>query len=154
MTHLPDRHAAALERFLDGAPDVAWALTGSTSFALQGLPLEPDDVDVQTDEAGVRAIEDALSDHVTEPVEYVESERMRSYLGALELEGVEVELIGELRKRDDDGGWADPVDVTDHREFVEWRGDEVPVLSLEYEAEAYGQLGREARAALLREHVD
>ena len=154
MNRLADRHAAALERFLAGVPDVDWALTGSTSFALQGVPLEPDDLDVQTDATGVRVIEDSFSEYVTDPVEYVESERMRSYLGALELDGVEVELIGELQKREDEGGWEDPVDVTDHREFVEWRGDEVPVLSLEYEAAAYERLGRDERAALLRAHVD
>lgn len=33
----------------DGEEDFAWALTGSLSFALRGVPLEPDDVDVQTD---------------------------------------------------------------------------------------------------------
>lgn len=154
MDRLTDRHAAALERFLAGVPDVDWALTGSTSFALQGVPLEPDDVDVQADAAGVRAMEDAFSEHVTDPVEFVESDRMRSYLGALELAGVEVELVGDLRKRDDEDEWEPPVDVTDHREFVAWRGYEVPVLSLDYEAEAYERLGRGERAALLREHVD
>lgn len=154
MDRLPERHATALERFLAGVPDVDWALTGSTSFALQDVPLDPDDIDGQTDERGVRAVEDAFSEHVTDSVEYVESEAMQSYLGALELDGVEVELIGELQKRDDDGGWADPVDVPDHREFVGWRGHEVLVLSLEYEAEAYERLGRDDRAAMLRDHVD
>jgi hypothetical protein len=154
MTHLADRHAAALERFLEGVPDVDWALTGSTSFALQSVPVEPDDVDVQTDGAGVRAIEESFSDAVAESIEYGDSDRMRSYLGALELEAVEVELVGELRKRDADGGWDKPVDVIDHREYIDWRDYEVPVLSLEYEATAYERLGREERAALLREHAD
>jgi hypothetical protein len=34
---------------LDG---LDWALTGSTSFALRGVPVEPDDVDVRTTERG------------------------------------------------------------------------------------------------------
>lgn len=154
MNRLPDRHAAALERLLAGVPDVDWTLTGSTSFALRGDPLEPDDVEVQTDAAGARAIEDSFSEHVTEPVEYVESERMRSYLGALELDGVEVELIGELRKRDADGAWEEPVDVTDHREFVEWRGTRCRCCRSSRELRRTNGLAGRSWAALLRAHVD
>ena len=34
---------------------VNWVLTGSLAFALQGLPVEPRDVDVQTDQVGALA---------------------------------------------------------------------------------------------------
>ncbi|MFC6233223.1 nucleotidyltransferase domain-containing protein, partial [Paenibacillus allorhizosphaerae] len=36
---------------------INWALTGSTSFALQGLPYEPGDIDIQTDQQGAYEIE-------------------------------------------------------------------------------------------------
>jgi hypothetical protein len=134
-------------------PDVDWALTGSMSFALQGVPVDPSDVDVQTDEPGARAIQAAFPDRVVDPVEYVESERIRSYLGRLEVAAVDVEIIGALRKRREDGTWELPVDVTRHRRFVTWRDREVPVLSLSYEADAYERLGRTERAAPLREHT-
>ncbi len=150
---LNDPHAAALDTFLQDVPDVEWALTGSVGFALQGVPVEPGDVDVQTDRAGAVAIERAFEDHVVESVAHVESDRMRSYLGRLELSSVDVEVIGAVQKRRGDGTWEDPVDVTTHREYVTWRGHDVPVLSLAYEAEAYERLGRTERSAMLREYA-
>jgi len=31
---------------------INWVVTGSFSFALQGLPVEPNDIDIQTDKEG------------------------------------------------------------------------------------------------------
>ncbi|MDY6818993.1 MAG: hypothetical protein SVG88_10065 [Halobacteriales archaeon] len=134
-------------------PAVDWALTGSTSFALQGVPIDPGDIDVQTGVAGVTTIGRVFADSVTDPITWTRSERMGSYLGALTIEGYTVEVIGALRKRRADGTWDRPVDVTDHREYVTVHSIEVPVLSLAYEARAYDRLGRTERAQLLREHA-
>lgn len=149
---IDDRHAAALETLLEGVPDVEWALTGSTGFALQGVPADPGDIDVQTDRSGAYAIERAFDDSVVDPVEHVERSRMQSHLGRLDLSGVTVDIMGSVRKRREDGTWDEPVDVVDHREFVNWQGYRVPVLSLAYEADAYDRLGRPERAAQLREY--
>jgi len=133
--------------------DLAWALTGSASFALQGVPVDPDDVDLQTTARGASAVESLFSDAVVDPVSLRESDRLRSQFGALSLFGVRVELMGDLQKRRPDGSWESPVDVTDHRRFETVDGVRVPVLSLEYEARAYERLGREERAALLRRYA-
>ena len=117
------------------------------SFALQGVPVDPSDVDVQTDEPGARAIQAAFPDRVVDPVEYVESERIRSYLGR--------------RRRDNRG----PAEATRGRDLGATRRRHPPpavrdlarprgaVLSLSYEADAYERLGRTERAAPLREHT-
>lgn len=137
----------------DGEEDFAWALTGSLSFALRGVPLEPDDVDVQTTEVGAYALERRLAERVVEPVSFEESESIRSHFGALEVGGVRVEVMGDLQKRVD-GRWERPVDVTAHRRWISVEDTEIPVLSLAYEAEAYDDLGRDERAALLREYAE
>lgn len=145
----------ALEQLRTGlvGTGVDWALTGSTSFALQGVPVEPADIDVQTTAAGAYAIADRFSEHIVRPVAYSESETIRSHFGALELNGVPVEVMGAVQKRREDGTWEPPVDITAHREVVDVRGCRLPVLSLAYEARAYERLGRTDRAALLREHA-
>lgn len=153
---LPAAHAdaaRALTRQLArlGEP---WALTGSTSFALQGVPVEPDDIDVQTTEAGARAAETLLGEAVTEAVERVESERIRSSLGAARIGGVSVELIGGVKKRRADGSWTDPPPIGELRRTVALGEHTVPVLPLAYEARAYDRLDREERAVLLRERAE
>ena len=39
-----------------------WAVTGSLGFALQGVPVEPNDIDIQTDEKGAYKIERHFSE--------------------------------------------------------------------------------------------
>jgi hypothetical protein len=134
--------------------DIHWALTGSFSFALQGVPVEPHDIDVQTDEAGAYAIERLFREHVVQPVAYWASEHMRSHFGVLEIAGVTVEIMGEIQKRLADGTWEEPVNVEQYRRFVNIENMQVPVLSLEYEYQAYSIMGRLEKARLLREWLD
>lgn len=156
MAALPDEIADALEYLLDHLDGTAieWALTGSTSFALQGVPMEPHDIDVQTTESGAYAIQEHCSAVVVDPVTFTESPSIRSHFGTLEIGGATVEIMGDLQKRLDDGTWEPPVHIAAHRTWVTFRDHDVPVLTLAYEAEAYDQLDRTERAAVLRQHVD
>lgn len=137
---------------LDGT-EIVWALTGSLGHALQGVPLEAHDVDVQTDERGAYSIEDRLAGFVVRAVGLSSTDRIRSHFGAFSVGGVVVEVMGALQKRLPDGSWEPPVDVVSHRKYVTAAGRSVPVLDLAYEADAYEILGRTDRAALLRRHV-
>lgn len=133
--------------------EVNWVLTGSLSFALQGLPLEPHDIDIQTDEKGAYEIERRFASQVSRNVMYSAGERMRSHFGALLIDGIEVEIMGDIQKRLEDGTWEAPVDPGSHKRFVHFEGMQVPVLSLEYEAQAYQKMGRLERAEMLRRFV-
>lgn len=156
MTSLQESHRAAVKRLAKriAEHDILWALTGSTSFVLQGVSLSPNDIDVQTTEEGAYAIEDLFEEHVTDPVTFSKAESIRSHFGAFDLEGVRVEVMGDLQKRSEDGTWGVPPDLTEHKRTVDLDGTKIPVLSLEYEAEAYEQVGRTERADLLREHAE
>ena len=131
-----------------------WAVSGSLGMVLQGMDLPVHDIDIQTDEDGAYEIERRLADFVVKPVLFKGSDRMRSRLGKLAIDGVQVEVMGAIQKRLPDGSWEPPVLVADHRRWVELKDLKVPVLSLEYEAEAYQLMGREDRAALIRRWLE
>lgn len=137
---------AALELILSRLEgrDVNWALTGSMSFALQGVPVAVDDIDIQTDQAGAYELERCLAEFVQRPVSFSAAERIRSYFG------VRVEIMGDIQKRLPDGTREEPVDPRRHRVFVAVGDRQVPVLSLEYEYTAYLALGRTEKARLLQ----
>ena len=124
----------------------AWAVTGSLGLTLQGMQLEVHDIDIQTDQQGAYQIESLFSEYVIRKVEYRASERIRSHFGALEIEGVKVEIMGDLQKLLDDGTWEEPVRVEKYRQWLNFEGMQVPVLTLEYEYQAYRKMGRLEKA--------
>jgi hypothetical protein len=148
---LPNPYIATLrliaERIGDSPYD--WVITGSVGMALQGMPVEVHDIDLQTDAAGAYEIERRLAEYVITPVRYVESPRIRSHLGSLEIRGLTVEVMGALQKRIDDA-WEPPVDVGRHRRWVTVADLHLPVLSLAYEYQAYLALGRLKKAAAIQ----
>lgn len=137
---------------------IDWAVTGSCGFALQGLKVDVHDIDLQTSRDGAYAIERAFADKSTRKVCFRESERIRSHFGALEIDGVTIEIMGDLQKRLDGVVWEPPVDVRLYTRHVTIGDRDIPVLSLEYEYRAYLALGRLEQAEMLRswlqEHAD
>lgn len=153
---IPSAHLAVLRRIVTRLelqkPSILWVVTGSLGFALQGVPVTVHDIDVQTDTDGAYRIEACFRECVARPVRLVSGERVESHLGALSLDGVTVEIMGEMRKRPClDAPWGEPAPLGRERRWVEVDGLRVPVLSLTYERDAYYHLGRREKARLLDE---
>ena len=148
MSVLPETHRKVVHLLQARLQDagIVWALTGSASFALQGLPLTPHDIDVQTNAQGAYAIERLFREYVVRPVAWSEGERTCSHLGALAIDDVAVEIMGDVRHRNENGGWEDPPDLEAIIRFVDMDGAAIPVLALEHEVGAYRRMGRARRA--------
>lgn len=126
-----------------------WALTGSMSFALQGVSVTVNDIDIQTDRTGAYEIERCLSEFVQRPITFSATERIRSHFGSLLIHGVKIEIMGDLQKRLPDGTWEEPVDPARYRRLMQIDGMQIPVLDLAYEQRAYQAMGRTEKARLL-----
>ena len=137
-----------LELMEDSSLD--WAVTGSLGMVLQGMNLPVHDLDIQTSEDGAYEFERRLAEFIVKPVLFKSSERMRSRLGKLAIDGIQVEVMGAIQKRLPNGSWEPAVQVADHRRWVEIEDMKIPVLDLEYEAASYQLMGREERAAQIR----
>ena len=77
----------------------------------------------------------------------------RSHFGVFVIDGVTVEVMGDVQKLID-SHWEDPVAVAPERRWVTLADAQVPVLSLVYEERAYRALGRLERAELLSRWLD
>ncbi len=132
---------------------VNWVVTGSLGFALQGIPVEPHNIDIQTDRGGAYEIESLFSEFMVTPVKFRESERIRSHFGVLMIEGVRVEIMGDIQKKVG-GEWEPPVDINKYKRFVEIEGMKVSALDLEYEYGAYLKLGRVEKAEMLKKFLE
>jgi hypothetical protein len=129
---------------------ITWVVTGSLGMALQGVPVEIHDIDIQTDQNGAYEIEKRFAEYGIQSVHYLESERMRSHFGKLEIDGITVDIMGDIQKRLDDQSWETSVEIERYRRWVEVGEMRIPVLSLEYEYQAYLTLGRSDKAEMLR----
>lgn len=143
----------ALRIIHDGLQEtkVIWAITGSLGFALHGLKLKVNDIDLQTDASGAYEIERTFKDNVVRQVKFSVSDKIASHWGELKIEGVKVEIMGALQKKLLNGTWESPVEVERYREFISFECMKLPVLSLKYEEHAYRKLGRTEKANWIKE---
>lgn len=118
------------------------------------MPIEPHDIDLQTDPDGAYEIERRLARWMVRAVTLSEADRIRSHFGEARIRGTKVDIMGGIQKRLPDGSWEDPVPVTRHRRIVEVDGMAIPVLSLEYEYGAYTRLERYDRAEQIRRFIN
>ena len=131
--------------------EVVWAITGSLGFALHGMKLKVNDIDLQTDASGAYEIERTFAENVVRKVKFSVSDKIASHWGELKIADVKVEVMGALQKKLPNGTWECPVEVERHREFITFECMKLPVLSLKYEEQAYRKLGRTEKADRIKE---
>ncbi len=147
---IPEQHArvtSMLIRQFDPAQHV-WALTGSAGLRLQGVDISVHDLDIQTDEKTIYVLEEKLAGLMKLPVHVWESEHTRSYHAQAEIDGLQVEFLGDVRHPGEGKTW-EPLDLELVRVWVEWHEMRIPVLSLMHEALAYEKMGRAQKAELI-----
>lgn len=149
---LPAQHMNVLSFLMEriSSPDHLWAVTGSAGLRLQGVDVPVHDLDLQTDATTIYLLEKELAEFIKVPVHVWETDHTLSHHAQAEIDGLEVELLGDVHHRAEDGAWLPPLDIPSVRVWVEWHDVVVPVLSLAHEAVAYAKMGRTQKAELIR----
>ena len=130
------------------AEGIDYHIVGGTSVALQGVRVKVKDIDVEMDKESAFQFQSIFIDNVKEPVRYCQDERYCSYLGNFDFNGVNVEIIGDI-KRNEHGCWTDTSVKTSR--LVKLDGISLRVSWIEEETLAYIRRGRMQRAALCLE---
>jgi hypothetical protein len=149
---LPEQHAQVLLLLIEKIPpiELPWTLTGSAGLRLQGVDISVNDLDLQTDAQTIYILEQKLAEFMNAPLHVWESEHTLSYHGQAEINGLQVEFLGDMRHRSPAGIWEPAVDIASVRVWVNWRELQIPVLPLQHEAIAYEKMGRIQKAELIR----
>jgi hypothetical protein len=151
MQHIPEPISAALLLVAAelGETSVTWAVTGSCSLALQGVPVIVHDLDLRTPARDAYALATVLERYQTRSVRFSSTGRVQSHFGALTIHGVCVEIIGDMQHRLEDGSWEPIVDMNVFKRWVTYEGIAVPVMSLPFLLDAYRLLGRTDKVKLI-----
>ena len=132
-----------------------WALVGSSASSLQGLRCVPKDIDLAANQAGAYLMGKLLAPYVVRPIAFSETERYASHFGIFAVDGVNVEVMGDLLVK----GEGEHIDLAEH--YARWNREvrhvhveelEVPVAPLEWQLVANTLLGRDDRVADLAAH--
>ena len=137
------------QRLIDAG--LIYKVVGGASIALHAVPILVNDLDIETDGQGAYLFQTLFPHRVIDPVSLRESETYRSHLGRFDFDGVMVEVMGDLERREGDG-WVPTAARTDTRVNL----DGVPVHTswLEEELLAYIRRGRLERASQCLSHCD
>jgi hypothetical protein len=152
---LPQQHAQVLRLLLEKIPptELPWALTGSVGLRLQGVDIPVNDLDLQTDAQTIYIIEQRLTGFMKTPVHVWESVHTLSHHGQAEINGLQVEFLGDMRHRSPAGIWEPAIDIVSIHIWVKWRDLQVPILPLQHEALAYEKMGRMQKAEIIRSAI-
>jgi hypothetical protein len=155
LLELPEPHVLVMYYLLKHIPPkkYTWVLTGSAGLRLQGVDIPVNDLDLQTDKESIYVLENELSENMKVAVHSWESKHTLSLHGQAEINGIIVELLGDMKHRQPGGIWESPVDIVSTRIWVIWRENEIPVYPLEIEVQAYEKMGRIEKANLIREAI-
>jgi hypothetical protein len=134
---------------LRGTP-ITWAVTGSCSLALQGLAVAVRDIDLRTTAHDAYALEARFHFYQQRPVKFASTGTVQSHFGALEIKGVQVEIVGDMQHWLPDGTWEPVVDMNRFKLWVRLGDIELPVMSLPFLYQAYQLLGRDDKVAILK----
>jgi len=130
---------------------VTYKVVGGAAAVLHGVPMPVKDLDLETDANSAYRFQALFPDHVVEPVALRQSETYRSHLGRFDFDGVAVDVMGDLYRREADG-WVPTATATET--VVDVDGSPVRVSWLEEEMLAYIRRGRLERAAQCLPHCD
>lgn len=126
---------------------IDYAFIGSVNLYLQGLDMQPRDIDILTTPEGIREIDGILARYRTKEIYFDPSEKRNSYRSFYDYQGKEVEVLGNVNNAHRDKN------ALARKTFVEIDGMQVPCLSLTEELAAYRKMGREDKAALIEKHI-
>jgi SAM-dependent methyltransferase len=156
---LPRPLRSALMRLIPilEATGASWAVGGSCGLALHGVRVEPHDIDLITDQDGAYRIGMALREVALEkqPVQWSDSQFIRSHRGLYQLEDVQIDVVGGGEFREGEV-WLAAWPLNERKtDLLHIPGSELAVraFTLENELIAYRQMQREAKVRLIEERL-
>ncbi len=119
-----------------GNQKINWALSGSLGLALRGIKVKPHDIDIISNKKGAYRIASLFKDYEFKKLEFSRNESFASYYGKAKINGIIVDIVGNFRKKMLDGSWTKDSSLR-YKEFFNFRGIKIPLLSLEREYKTY-----------------
>lgn len=134
---------------LFGPKNIRWILIGSSNLALQGVKVNPEDIDISTNAGDLHKIQDILKGYCLKPVRLKEMDIFKSLYGLFEINGIKIEVMADLEVRDGEN-WYKMTERKVNPLFIDVLGIDIPCMPLENELKFYKKLGRNKKVELIK----
>ena len=129
--------------------NIKWTVVGSTNMLLQGIDVQPNDLDVVVQLQDLEKTREIFSDYdAAEIKELTPLVDEPSWEVKVEIEGVQVQIIGQRNT----GEYVRKL-LANQTTKVRLDDIEVPVFTLEAEAQTYSETKREHKAQVIQEFL-
>ena len=132
---------------------IEYCIVGSTSLFLEGVPVEPSDIDILTTKDSAFKIDKLLNPYRLVECKLRESEVFRSYFGKYKIDSIDVEVMGELQYRKNDR-WSMPLTPsTIKTKYVSLNDEKIRIAELEETYKFCKEIGREKTCKIIEEYL-
>jgi len=132
---------------------IEYCIVGSTSLFLEGVPVEPSDIDILTTKDSAFKIDKLLNPYRLVECKLRESEVFRSYFGKYKIDSIDVEVMGELQYRKNDR-WSRPfTPSTIKTKYVNLNNEKIRIARLEETYKFCKEIGREKTCKIIEEYL-
>lgn len=134
-----------------------WAIRGTASLKLQDIDMGVDDIDLICDRETSEFINSEFKKEIIKKIEFSESDKFKSYFGQLVIDGILVEVMGELQIKKVNGEWSSVYSAKDDEINEVELGSEkvrVKVTKPEIELKASAEMGRWNEYHKLKKQVE
>lgn len=139
------------EIFTDNS--IEWKLVGSSGLALQGVMIEPKDIDIGISRDNIDQVQNLLREYCLQPIQFSSTDKFRSFIGKFELLGIKVEIMADLEICVDDT-WVRSLSMDEPVTFIPMDGCTFPCVSLPVSYITYLKMGRMETAERIKSVLD
>lgn len=139
-----DKTLKILSRELSG---LNYSLIGSANLYVLGLPVEPRDIDIMTNEKTIYEIENRLKMYQDQPIYFDRTEGRNSYRGFFTINNIEVEVLGNVNNL------CRPLDMLNHKNKIKFEDFEIYIMPLKEELKTYEKMERLDKVEIINKYL-
>lgn len=124
--------------------NINYALIGSVNLYLQGIKLEPRDVDILTTSADIILIDEILKEYRTKEICFDDSDGRNSFRSFYKINAMEIEVLGNVNNTFRDAK------SLDKKIEIKFKDISLPCIFLLDELETYKKMGRLDKVKLIK----
>jgi len=124
-----------------------YAFIGSVNLYVQGVNIQPRDIDILTDSDKINKIIKILKKYQTKEMYFDESEGRNSYQAFFGINGIEIEILGNVNNA------CRLKDSLDKKIYINYKGIKIPCMPLEEELDVYKKMNREDKIKLIKDKI-